>query len=590
MLNIINYILFTVYCINDNVNDYTSEAPSNIILGDKYKFRLLNYIKNINDNRKENNYMNKSNIKEYYDTNSSDLFIHKTIIYYNYIVKLLLLIILIIVIGLLYNIFSIGIMSIGDCDSDINVSCGFLPKEILANDAYIYYIIIMIFIYVYVHSYVYTYFFNKNIYKELYDIYAGEEGTAGIAGEDGENKYKTTDTIVSNSINYIINNTEEDYKDKQTKISLYLNDLKNLSYGALDLHKFDKNSGAALDSTAVISIMNEGIINNNKFRVPIELDKEGNINSVFKRIYKTELTGIKTNDNKQRLLGHMIFLYLIYHYTISNNIEDPLIIHKLNNVFLNLFDNLYNKYNIDKRNKEIENETKGTKDAASAISAIIASETAEDEAKKNKELPETIEDPNDLIEGFNSDIKNMFKEIRGAYTIKLLLPVGTNDEILILKLNENADLMLKYISKFQYKMKNAAATTETEADKEFLKILEELTKYDNINLPKYDETGATNDALYTLKKTIKDNIEGFAKGFSKFQQEDKTLAVINRVVYKINFYLALEMMETVIYILIVLLLLAKSGKYPYMEKYINLSITYAILIINELISAILGII
>ena len=50
------------------------------------------------------------------------------------------------------------------------------------------------------------------------------------------------------------------------------------------------------------------------------------------------------------------------------------------------------------------------------------------------------------------------------------------------------------------------------------------------------------------------------------------------------------MMVTIIYILIVLLLLYKSGKYPYMEKYINIAITYAILIINELVSAILGII
>jgi hypothetical protein len=49
-------------------------------------------------------------------------------------------------------------------------------------------------------------------------------------------------------------------------------------------------------------------------------------------------------------------------------------------------------------------------------------------------------------------------------------------------------------------------------------------------------------------------------------------------------------METIIYILIVLLILSKSGKYPYIEKYINLAITYAILIINELISAILGIV
>ena len=582
MLNIINYILFTVYCIGDNIKDYTSDNPDNIILGNKYKYRLLNYIKNINDNKPENNYTDRSIIKEYYDTNSSDLFIHKTIIYYNYIVKFLLIIILIIVIALLYNIFNIGIMCINDCDT--TVSCGFLLKEILTNDAYIYYIIIMICIYVYVHSYVYTYFFNQKIYKELYDIYGGEDGIAGIAGEDGENKYKTTDTIVYNSINYIINNTRENDRDKQTKLSLYLNDLKNMSYSVLDLHKFDKK-GATSDSTAIISIMNEGIINNNKFRVPIELENEGKINTLFKKIYKTDIKGIIEDGDKQRLLGHKIFIYLIYHHVISNNIEDPLIIHKLNNVFLNLFENLYEKYNIDNINN-----VKDAKDAISAISAISAIKTSEAKdttvaaavATTNK-----IEDPNDIIESFDIDIKNMFKEIRCAYTIKLLLPIGTDDKILTLKLHDNADIILKYIRLFRDKMKDSAVET----DNNYMNALDELTKYNNITNPNYDiSTEGKEDKLYVLKKTIKDNIDSFAKGFSEYYQDDKTLAVINRIVYKINFYLALEMMETVLYILIVLLILSKSGKYPYIEQYINIAITYAILIINELISAILGII
>ena len=584
MLNIINYILFTVYCIGDNINDYTSDAPNNIILGNKYKYRLLNYVKNINDNKPENNYKTNTVVKEYYDTNASDLFIHKTIIYYNYMVKLLLIIMLVIVIGLLYNVFNIGIMSIKNCDN--TVSCGFLPKEILSNDAYIYYIIIIIFLYIFVHSYVYTFFFNQNIYKELYNIYGGEDGMAGNAGEDGENKYKTIDTIVFNSINYIVNNTEETNKDKQTSISLYLNEFKKMSFGTLDLNKFDIKNGAASDPEAIISIMNEGIINNNRFRVPIELEKEENLNALFKRIYKTDLNGIDKKV-KQELLGNMIFLYLIYHYTISNNLEDPFIIHKLNNVFLNLFDNLYNKYNIDKINNEDISFVKDgkEKDAAANISDIDALKAA----KAN--TPEKIEDPYNLIEGFNPDINKMFKQIRGAYTIKLLLPVGTKGEALLFNLHENADLILKYISKFQTKMMG----TKLDTDEKYKKALNELTKYDNINIKNHYENGGkypdnSIDVLYHLKKTIKNNIEDFAKGFSEFQQEDKTLAVINRVVYKINFYLALEMMETVIYILIVLLILYKSGKYPYMEKYINLAITYAILIINELISAILGII
>lgn len=609
MLNIINYILFTVYCIGDNINDYTSDAPNNIILGNKYKFRLLNYVKNINDNKPENNYKTNTVVKEYYDTNSSDLFIHKTIIYYNYMVKLLLIIMLIIVIGLLYNVFNIGIMSIKNCDN--TVSCGFLPKEILSNDTYVYYIIIIIFLYIFVHSYVYTFFFNQNIYMELYNIYGGENGMAGNTGENGENKYKTTDTIVFNSINFIVNNTDKDTDiDKQTSISLYLNELKKLSFGTLDLHKFDIKNGAAPDSEAIISVMNEGIINNNKFRIPIELEKEENINTLFKRIYKTNLNAIKKDvkidentkeliyKKKQKLLGNMIFIYLIYHYTISNNLEDPFIIHKLNNVFLNLFDNLYNKYNIDKINKDngstmIDGKKKDIDANLKAIDAAKAKEEAKakETAAAAANTPEKIEDPYNLIESFDPDINKMFKEIRGAYTIKLLLPVGTKGEALLFNLHENADLILKYINKFQTKMMEASS------DLEYNKVLKELTKYDNINNLPYkadeiytEETIEKIDVLYYLKKTIKDNIEDFAKGFSEFKQEDKTLDVVNRVVYKINFYLAVEMMETIIYIVLVLLILYKSGKYPYMEKYINLAITYAILIINELISAILGII
>ena len=36
-LNIINYILFIIYCINDIILEYTSEEPENILLKDKYK-------------------------------------------------------------------------------------------------------------------------------------------------------------------------------------------------------------------------------------------------------------------------------------------------------------------------------------------------------------------------------------------------------------------------------------------------------------------------------------------------------------------------------------------------------------------------
>lgn len=533
MLNIINYILFTVYCISDNIYEYTADVPDDIILGTKYKFRLLNYIKNINDNA------GATVIKEYYDTNSSSLYLHKTIIYYNYVVKLLLAIVLIIVIMLLYNLFYIGMIAIPNCNDD---TCGFLLSDILANDAYIYYIIIVVFLYIYAHSYLYTYFFNKNIYAELYDIYAGEEGTAGVAGEDGENKYKTIDTIVSNSINYIHTKTvDKKYTNTTTNISLFLTDLNNMSF---DISKILVNNTSGSEPN-ILLLMNEGILNNNKFIVPTKLEKTGDINILLKHIYNTPLAELDVD--KQRLLGHQIFIYLIYNYVITNSIEDPFIIHKLNNIYLNLFNNLYSKYK---------------KDAVAAGDAVDA--------------VATDDDPNNLIDSLEPDVRKMFKDVRGAFAVKLLLPSGTDKNKVLIKLHDNADLMLKYIKMAKDKNKSPKSEKETS-------IIAELVNYKNTVVP-------TTNPLYTLINTIKENIDGFANGFSDYYQEDKTLAVINRVVYKINFYLAIDMMITIIYILIVLLILYKSGKYPYMEKQIDIAITYAILIINELISAILGIV
>ena len=432
-------------------------------------------------------------------------------------------------------------MCIGNCDD--TVSCGFLLSDMMTNDAYIYYIIIVMFLYIYTHSYLYTYFFNKNIYKELYDIYAGEDGVAGVAGDDGENKHKTVDTIVSNSITYILTKTvKEEDKDRTTDMSQFLTDLNNMSFDILDIGKvLDTQESSATDTGIsepnILILMNEGIIINNKFIVPAKLENEGNINILLKRIYRTPLEGIKADAARQTLLGHQIFIYLIYNYVISNSIEDPFIIHKLNNVYLNLFNNLFDKYNKDNGGKE---------------------------------------DAHALIEMFDRDVRKMFKDVRGAFAIKLLLPVGTDKNKLLLKLHDNADLMLKYIKMVKDK------SYKNPQDKLLIAAIADLSNYKN--------DIKEGDPLITLKTTIRDNIEGFANGFSNYYQEDKTLAVVNRVVYKINFYLAIDMMATIIYILIILLILYKSGKYPYMEKQINLAITYAVLIINELVSAILGIV
>ena len=325
-------------------------------------------------------------------------------------------------------------------------------------------------------------------------------------------------------------------------MSQFLTDLNNMSFDILDIGKvLDTQESSATDTGIsepnILILMNEGIIINNKFIVPAKLENEGNINILLKRIYRTPLEGIKADAARQTLLGHQIFIYLIYNYVISNSIEDPFIIHKLNNVYLNLFNNLFDKYNKDNGGKE---------------------------------------DAHALIEMFDRDVRKMFKDVRGAFAIKLLLPVGTDKNKLLLKLHDNADLMLKYIKMVKDK------SYKNPQDKLLIAAIADLSNYKN--------DIKEGDPLITLKTTIRDNIEGFANGFSNYYQEDKTLAVVNRVVYKINFYLAIDMMATIIYILIILLILYKSGKYPYMEKQINLAITYAVLIINELVSAILGIV
>jgi hypothetical protein len=497
LLNIVNYTLFTVYCISDSITDYVSDNPDGIILEKKYKYRLLNYVKNTFDNTRNKKNTDNSNI----DKNASDLFISKTIQYYNYIVKLVLLIIFVILMGFLYNIFRIGITVISQCDKS---NCNLIITDILQKDTYIYYILLIICIYAYVHSYVYTYFFNKNIYKELYAIY--------------DEKYKKIDTIVSYSINYINDNELPEAKDAKQDISLYLRDLKELSYDILE--PFVKEAVAAATATtateaSITAIMKEGRINNSKFVIPIELEEnEGNLNNLFKKIYKTPIANI-TDDKKRELLVHKIMVYLVYHYVITNNTDDPLIIHKMNNIFLNLFENLF-----------------------------------EQEYKKD--------DPNYFLEQrYDINVQAVLKEIRGAYTIKLLLPATTTKEDLTATLKKDAELIVKYIKEYDKK----------------------ITRQQTSNLPEGILLGEINN-----------KIDVFAEGFFDYFQEDKTPGDINRVVYKINLYLAIEMIETIFFIVIVLLILYNSGKYPYLEEYINTAIIYAIAIINELISAILGII
>uniref|UniRef100_A0A6C0LFJ2 Uncharacterized protein n=1 Tax=viral metagenome TaxID=1070528 RepID=A0A6C0LFJ2_9ZZZZ len=484
LLNILNYTLFTIYCITDSITESTAENPDAIILENKYKYRLLHYVKTTFDNNRNKKNTDVSNI----DRGASDLYISKTNVYYNYIVKLVLVILFVILVGMLYNIFRILITVVSQCD---NNNCGMLITQILQRDTYIYYIIIILLIYAYVHSYIYTYFFNKNIYKELYDIY--------------NDKFKKIDTVVSYSINYI---NDRDIEKDSTKIPLFLRDLKDLSYDSLEpLIK--------PEPADITTIMNEGIVNNNLFIIPVDGEEGGSFNNLFKKIYTTPLANI-IDDRKRELLVHKIMIYLIYHYVISNNIDDPLIIHKLNNIYLNLFDNIF----VNPANEKT--------------------------------------DPNYFLEKYDKDIQTMLKQIRGAYTIKLLLPDGAKKETLVEQLNKNAESIVKYIMN---------------------------TKKDEIARNKIGVDSETK-----LLTDIKKNIDTFADGFFDYYLEDKTPGDINRVVYKINLYLAIEMMETIVFIIVVLLVLNNSGKYPFLEEYIQMAITYALLIVDEVVSAILGII
>jgi hypothetical protein len=551
-LNIISYILFTIYCINDNINDYTSEEPTKITLEDKYKYRLLNYIINFNDSAKSTKY----NISTNYDNNSSDLYVHATIVYYNYIVKLLLFIAIIILAAFLFDLFikAIGFVNDKYCKSDTKIP--FLVSEIYKNDNYIYKIIIIIFIYIYLHSLIYTYGFNKYIYKDLYDLYEGEDG-----------KYKAADMVV-----YLIIERIQKNKKTEETFSSFLSDFKDLSFDKLHFKNFlNKDFGVSSNASKILTDLNrDGILNNNKFIIPTGTtqEKEANINKMLRSIYiANTATGfynepnddhVNKNQQVQELLGDKIFIYLIYHYVISHNIEDPLIIHKINNVFLNLFENIHTKYNNDYA--KYLNSLKTPPDPTPAPVSI------------------NIDDILNKFTGKDIDIKKMYNEIKSSYTIKQLLPATIKKEDILDKLHDNADLILKYI----YTYKSIETPTAQPSDK--------FKNYAVGRGTGFQDAEKATDNIYFLKNKIYININTFADSFSDYFQEDKTPLKVNTIVYKINLYLAVEMILTAVFILMVLLLLYSSNKYPDLEKYINIMITYAIIIINEVIYAILGII
>jgi hypothetical protein len=549
--NIINYILFSIYCINDIILEYASEEPENIILKDKYKYRLLNYIINLSYPCKSNIY----NVNNNYDNNSSDLYIHHVIVYYNYIVKLLLFIVILLFIGFIYNMFNLLITVVNNYYCGNNDKCQIIFSEIYEKHPYIYYIIIIIFIYVYLHSYLYTYIFNRNVYKDLYDLYEGDNG-----------EYQKTDLVISHAIS-LINNKET--TTVPNTIVIFLNNLKNISYKNLQLKNFlDVNNILLPTSSATFKrLIDEGLINNYKFIIPSELVNENNTNILLKDICYIDINKITSKDTKiskdtQEILGYKIFIYLIYNYVISHNKEDPFIIHRLNNIYLNIYENIAKEHII----LLYSNTQKSLSDV-------------DDENAKNRDKMVDIEYINDLINNIdNAGIKQMYNEIKCSYTIKLLLPENAKKTEISLKLHDNATLLLKYIKKYVEKQVDLKGTSE-----ESTALTELITKLSYDNLIEYDET---RDKLQFI---IQNKINAFSDTFHDYSLENKAEKIINFNLYKLNFYLAIEMLHTVLFILIVLAILYKSKEYPFIEKYINIIIGYALVIINEVFYSILGI-
>ena len=554
ILNIINNILFSIYCINDIIIENTSEEPENIILENLYKYRLLKYVINLSYLNKNNSY----NVKYDYDKNSSDLYIHNVIVYYNYIVKLLLLIIILLFIGFIYNMFNLLITVVNNAFCSKNDTCEIIFTEIYNNHSYIYYIIVIIFLYIYLHSYIYTYVFNKSIYKDLYDIYKSDN--------------QTSDFILSDTIS-LLNNTNDTKSIEEEKIVIFIDNLKNLSYKKLYINIFlDKDNNLHPNSDDKFKkLIDYGITNNYKFIIPGDIMNDNKTNILLKNI-----CDIKSDtEHSQKILGYKIFIYLIYHYVILYNRDDPFIIHKLNNIYLNIFENI-SKEHIDHYNKD--NKERETDE-------LIKAEEDQNTSKQEDVYPiffdvksNDIDYIIDLINNIdNIGIKNMYNDIKSSYTIKLLLPESTKTKDLLDTLHNNAKLLVGYIKKNLEKKKND---------------IKDATKISNlsniINKLSYDNEEEYTSDKY-LQNIIKDKINEFAGTFHDYYLENEEKKIVNFNLYKMRFYLTIEMLLTIFFILIVLILLYRSKKYPNIEMYINTTISLAIIIVNKVITSVLGI-
>ena len=594
LLNILNYVLYNLYCIRDVGDKYIKEDV-NTKLQDMYKHRLLNYVKNFD--------IEKYNFNIKYDNNSSDLYIHNINAYFNYLVKLLSLIIIFILIGIIYNIYYIFINSVHSlkCTGESPYNCKFLITYIYEEQPHIYYLCIIIFLCIYGHSFIYTYLFNNMVYQDLYNLYKKDYEKLDIYVK----KKIRNLNVLSNAKNTVADKTPFYHPDKVSveyeNTSKYTDQLMEFSFYKLDFRNYIINK--TINETTIVynynKLIEDGLSYNLKFIIPDE--KYNDINDIndllknicnikgFSKLDYTVRALDKENANKEtKIIEEEIFIYLVYHFVISHNMDDPFIIHKLNNIFFNIFENIKNKYkkeinalpgprelNAEEQIAEDARITKNNNDIKAIREKTTITKEQQDKEVERIEAdglkredidPKGVDDGDKIIETLNYDIKKMYREIICSYSLKLLLPDNITQDYVENEFNNNAKLIVKYI-KSNINTRNTQITSDPPG-------------YDSAVLqPKID------NAFTTIETNLEKSIKEFAEtNFENFKQENDDKLNMSKIVYKLNVYLVVDMFYTAIFIILILLILFNliSTKYPSIKPLIINMITFVYIIIVQM--------
>ena len=613
ILNILNYVLYNIYCMRDIGDKYIKEEGTTK-LQDMYKHRLLNYVKNFDITKYS------YNIK--YDNNSSDLYIHNINAYFNYIVKLLLLISIFILIGVVYNLYYIFINSVhsSKCDDGTAYKCTYLLTYIYEKQPHIYYLFIIIFICIYGHSFIYTYLFNNMVYQDLYDLYNKQYVEVDkYIKKKIHNLNRLCNTTTTTIGTPPTTTTTQDHPDKVSLLyentSIYTDQLMEFSLYKLDLRNFIiyKTTNEATIVNNYNKLIEDGLSYNLKFIIPDEQYNDINeINDLLKNI--CNIKGFSKTDHAlpqfalvdkensvTKIIEEEIFIYLVYHFVISHNMDDPFIIHKLNNIFFNIFENIKKKYKEDKKLSDIASKENAANSSAEAIKKETAEEikkralekeeqdsamrkASPDEKKRLEERanyiakidgiksadkadPEGEDDGYKIIEMLNYDIKKLYREIICSYSLKLLLPENITQDYINEELTKNAKLIVKYI-KFYIGEKNKIEPVPSA-----------------IELPLINTKII--DAFGTIEKHLNDSITEFAvnnNNFVNFKQENDDKLTMSKIVYKFNIYLIVDMFYTALFILSLLIIMYNliSTKYPSIKPLIINMITSIYIIIAQM--------